>query len=90
MQPYVPELEQTMRQFYTSLSEKDRRRYAGVEALKLGQGGRNYIAQVLGCSRRTVTKGAQEGQRLVRARSGTPHSAAGRGAQTVHGGVGRH
>ena len=60
MQPYTPELEQTMRQFYASLSEKDRRRYAGVEALKLGQGGRNYIARVLGCSRRTVTKGAHE------------------------------
>ena len=60
MQPYAPELEQTMRQFYASLSEKDRRRYAGVEALKLGQGGRNYIARVLGCSRRTVTTGARE------------------------------
>jgi hypothetical protein len=60
MQPYAPELEQTMRQFYDSLSEKDRRRYAGVEALKLGPGGRNYIARILGCSRRTVTKGAKE------------------------------
>jgi hypothetical protein len=49
-----------MRQFYTSLSEKDRRRYAGIEALKLGAGGRNYIARVLGCSRRTVSKGARE------------------------------
>lgn len=60
MHPYTPELEHTMRQFYTSLSEKDRRRYAGVEALKLGQGGRNYLARVLGCSRRTVTQGARE------------------------------
>jgi hypothetical protein len=60
MQPYTPELEQTMRQFYASLSEKDRRHYAGVEALKLGQGGRNYLARILGCSRRTVTKGTQE------------------------------
>ena len=90
MQPYKVPLEKSMKALYDSLSEKDRRRSAGIEALKLGQGGRNYIAQVLGCSRRTVTKGAQEGQRLVRARSGTPHSAAGRGAQTVHGGVGRH
>ena len=60
MQPYAPQLEQAMKQFYDSLSEKDRRRYAGIEALKLGQGGRNYIARVLGCSRRTVTKGAKE------------------------------
>ena len=49
-----------MRQFYTSLSEKDRRRYAGIEALKLGAGGRNYSARVLGCSRRTVSQGAKE------------------------------
>lgn len=60
MQPYAPQLEQAMKQFYESVSEKDRRRYAGIEALKLEQGGRNYIARVLGCSRRTVTKGAKE------------------------------
>ena len=40
--------------------KKNRRRYAGIEALKLGLGGRNYIARVLGCSRRTVTRGAKE------------------------------
>jgi transposase len=60
MQPYAPEVEAAMKQFYNSLNEKDRRRYAGIEALKLGPGGRNYIASVLGCSRRTVTKGAKE------------------------------
>ena len=60
LQPYAPEIETTMKNFYDSLNEKDRRRYAGIEALKLGRGGRNYIARVLGCSRRTVTKGAQE------------------------------
>ena len=60
MQPYKVPLEKSMKALYDSLSEKDRRRYAGIEALKLGQGGRNYIAQVLGCSRRTVTKGAKE------------------------------
>lgn len=60
MQPYDAHLEQTMKQFFASLSEKDRRRYAGIEALKLGLGGRNYIARVLGCSRRTVSHGARE------------------------------
>jgi len=60
MQPYASELETAMRSFYHSLNERDRRRYAGIEALKLGLGGRNYIARVLGCSRRTVTKGAKE------------------------------
>ncbi len=57
---YNQETEATMRSFYESLNEKDRRRYAGLEALKIGHGGRNYIAEVLGCSRRTVSKGASE------------------------------
>lgn len=49
-----------MKQFYASLSEKDRRRYAGIEALKLGRGGQQYIARLLGCSRNTVKRGANE------------------------------
>ena len=60
MVPYSQETEQRMKRFYESLSEKDRRRYAGIEALRYGHGGRSYIAQVLGCSRRTVSKGAKE------------------------------
>ena len=60
MSPYEPDLEATMKRLYESLNERDRRRYAGVEALKLGPGGRNYIAGVLGCSRRTVSKGGRE------------------------------
>ncbi len=60
MQPYSSQQEQMMKQFYNSLSEKDRRRYAGLEALKFGKGGWSYIARVLGCSRRTVRKGAKE------------------------------
>lgn len=60
MTPYPPEIEATMRDFYNSLNEKDRRRYAGIEALKLGRGGQQYIARVLGCSRRTVRFGARE------------------------------
>ena len=57
---YNQETEETMRSFYNSLNEKDRRRYAGLEALKIGHGGQNYIAEVLGCSRRTISKGARE------------------------------
>jgi hypothetical protein len=52
MEPYNqeidPEIELTIKQFYDTLSEKDRRRYAGIEALRYGPGGRNYAAQVLG------------------------------------------
>ncbi len=64
MEPYPPEIAQSMQRFYESLSEKDRRRYAGIEALKYGHGGRSYIARVLGCSRRTVSKGAKEVSQL--------------------------
>ncbi len=60
MQPYSPEQEERMRSFYTSLNEKDRRLFAGFEALQVGHGGRNYIAGILRCSRNTVSKGARE------------------------------
>ena len=39
MNPYSLVVEQQMKQFDHSLSEKDRRRYAAIEALKLGWGG---------------------------------------------------
>jgi transposase len=58
--PYDAETERAMKAFYSSLSEKDRRRYAGIEALQLGRGGQQYIARTLGCSRNTVKKGACE------------------------------
>ena len=60
MMPYLPEVEDSMRSFHRCLNEKDQRLYAGVEALKLGHGGRSYIARLLGCSRNTVSKGAAE------------------------------
>ena len=60
MSPYPPLIEAQMRSFYESLSEKDRRRYAAIEAHKLGRGGIVYIAAVLGCKRHTITHGLQE------------------------------
>ena len=57
---YGPEVEEQMRSFYGSLSERDRRRYAGVEASKLGHGGIEYIAGVLGCDPKTVRRGQAE------------------------------
>ncbi len=40
--PYDADTEIAMKRFYDSLTEKDKRRYAGVEALKLGHGGQKY------------------------------------------------
>jgi len=60
MEPYPPEVEEGMHRLYHSLNEKDRRRFAGWEALRYGPRGRSYIARVLGCSRNSVSKGARE------------------------------
>lgn len=57
---YEATIEQEMLKFYNSLSEKDKRRYAAVEALKLGHGGIAYIAHLLSCSRKTVTQGIKD------------------------------
>ena len=62
--PYGPEIEQQLRQYYQSLSEKDRRRFAAVEAIKLGHGGTRYIAKVLGCDPQTVKDGMRELKQL--------------------------
>jgi hypothetical protein len=60
VEQYPYEVEEAMRRYFSGLNEKDRRLYAGVEAIKIGRGGRSYIAKILGCSRNTVTKGVRE------------------------------
>lgn len=60
MTPYPPDLERTMRAFYHSLRENDRRRYAAVEAAKLGHGGIEYIAKVLGVDPKTIDRGRHD------------------------------
>ncbi len=52
--------EQNMRDLYATLSEKDQRRFAAFEAHRLGHGGIKYVAEVLGCSRRTIERGIAE------------------------------
>jgi hypothetical protein len=60
MSPYSRDVEQTMRAFYRSLRENDRRRYAAVEAAKLGHGGVEYISQVLGVDPKTIRQGQRD------------------------------
>ena len=60
MQPYGVAIERTMKWFFDSLSEKDCRRYAAVEAAKFGHGGVEYVAQVLGCDPKTIQRGREE------------------------------
>ncbi|MGB3790159.1 MAG: hypothetical protein WA949_19275 [Phormidesmis sp.] len=49
-----------MQRYYGSLSEKDRRRYAAIEAVKIGYGGISYINRVLGCGRSSIRLGIAE------------------------------
>src|SRR4051794_20834575 len=49
-----------MRAFYRSLRENDRRRYAAVEAAKLGHGGTEYISHVLGVDPKTIRQGQRD------------------------------
>jgi Rhodopirellula transposase DDE domain len=58
--PYPGEIEKLIKDTYLRLSEKERRTYAAIEALKLPRGGKAYISQLLGCSRRTVLRGIKE------------------------------
>jgi hypothetical protein len=58
--PYPSDVERRMKELYDSLNEKDRRRYAGVEAAKLGFGGCIYIARLLGCDEKTIRRGLRE------------------------------
>jgi hypothetical protein len=60
MEAYAVEVEAKMKKLFAWLSEKDRRRYAAVEAVKLGHGGVEYVARVLGCDPKTIRQGLME------------------------------
>ena len=60
MDAYAPDIERKMKRLYDSLREHDRRRYAAIEAAKLGHGGLEYIARILGCDPKTIREGQAE------------------------------
>lgn len=60
MVTYPSLVKKRMKSFYRSLNERDRRRYAAIEALKLGHGGIGYISQVLRCDQKTISNGIVE------------------------------
>ncbi len=60
MKKYPKTIEQQMVNLYNSLSEKDRRRYAAIEATKLGHGGIRYICKIFECDYSGVSKGQKE------------------------------
>jgi hypothetical protein len=65
MVAYSADVEAKMKRLFGWLSEKDRRRYAAVEAAKLGHGGVEYVSRLLGCDPKTIRQGLadlEEGQ----------------------------
>jgi hypothetical protein len=60
MDGYTEGVERLMQRLFGSLKESDRRRYAAIEAAKLGHGGIEYIATVLGCDPKTIRLGLTE------------------------------
>jgi hypothetical protein len=53
-----------MKIYFSTLSEKDQRRFSAIEARRMGYGGIEYIAEVLGCSTRTINRGMKEFETL--------------------------
>jgi hypothetical protein len=57
---YSSTTEEAMRRLFDSLNERDRRRYAGAEVLKLGRGGLLYFARLFDCDPKTIRRGIHE------------------------------
>ena len=65
----TPAIERSLREFAATLTEKDRRRFAAVEAKQRGHGGIRYMARVIGCSEKTIERGLAELDNLAEARA---------------------
>jgi hypothetical protein len=57
---YPVQVERMMKRLFDSLKESDRRRYAAIEAAKLGHGGIELIGSILGCDPKTIRSGLAE------------------------------
>ena len=60
MTGYDSVIETKMQRLFATLSEKDQRRYAGIEATKLGRGGIDYISTLFDIDPKTIRRGLQE------------------------------
>ena len=58
--PYTQKIGAFIKETYSQLSEREKRSYAAVEALKLPRGGKSYISNLIGCSRTTILRGIEE------------------------------
>lgn len=60
MTGYTKDIELKMLRLFATLSEKDRRRYAAIEAAKLNHGGIAYISNLFTIDAKTIQKGLTE------------------------------
>lgn len=60
MTKYDAEIEAQMQQYFQSLNQKEKRHYAGLEAMKLSHGGKKYIGDLLGISQYCIRMGILE------------------------------
>ena len=73
-----------MRVVFESMTEKDRRRYAGMEVHKFDCHGRiEYVARVFGCSVELVTRGMREVSELPKDPAGSRIRAPGGGRKRL-------
>ena len=63
MDRYPAAAERRMRAFFRTPSEEDRRRYAAVEADKLGHGGTEYVSELFGIDPETIRRGLDDPDR---------------------------
>jgi hypothetical protein len=61
---YPPAAVAQTRAFFKTLSERDQRRFAALEAARLGWGGITYVAELLECSTLTIQRGITELEQL--------------------------
>ncbi len=80
---YHADVQRKMQNLYHSFSEKDRRRYAAAEALKLGHGGIASLARLFGCSRESIDHGLRELDQLPQDPVGSRIRRPGAGRKTV-------
>jgi len=64
--------------FLSTLNERQRRLYAGLESLKIGHGGDEHIAELFGLERHTVARGRDELLQDAEPTQGVRQSGAGR------------
>ncbi|MEN9756578.1 MAG: hypothetical protein RL755_765 [Pseudomonadota bacterium] len=57
---YEKHIEVKMQRLFVALSEKDKRRYAAIEAEKLNHGGTDYISKLFDIDPKTIRKGMAE------------------------------